>query len=231
MHWFESILQFDTDLFLILNGINSPWWDTAMLLFTRKEIWHFLYLAILIAIIRNYERKSWIVILVLLIGLIASDQISTLIKELTQRYRPGHEPALEGLVHIVLRKGGLYGFVSSHASNAFFVLAFTTPMFRNRASFLPILIWALLISYTRIYNGNHYPFDIIGGWMLGIGLGILFYKLLMFIETRFFVSRHPRFEKTRLKQRNAGLILWTTITIISTVLIAVEMIHKYPQPW
>ncbi len=228
MHWLEAILKFDTEIFLILNRINSPWWDTAMLLFTRKETFLLFYLMLAFAIIRNYERKSWIILLVLLLGFVASDQISTLVKDLTQRLRPGHEPALEGLVHIVLRKGGLYGFVSSHASNAFYILTFTALLFRNRLSFISILAWAFIISYSRIYNGNHYPLDIIGGWILGFGLGILFYKLLIFIETRFFVSRPPRFEKTRLKPLNAGLIFMTTTTIIATVLIVVELLHKYP---
>ncbi|MFZ5431106.1 MAG: phosphatase PAP2 family protein [Bacteroidota bacterium] len=223
----DSILQFDRDLFLLLNGMHTPWWDTVMLFITRKETWLFLYLMLIYVIARNYEKKSWIILLVLLAGFAVSDQFSTLIKELTQRYRPGHEPALEGLVHIVLRKGSTYGFVSSHASNTFFVLAFTAPLFRNRISFLSLLTWAMLVSYSRIYNGNHYPLDVISGGILGIALGILFYKILIFIETRFFITKTPRFEKTGLRESNAGLILLTVSTILGTMLMAVYILHKY----
>jgi undecaprenyl-diphosphatase len=223
----DSILQFDRDLFLLLNGMHTPWWDTVMLFITRKETWLFLYLMLIYVIARNYEKKSWIILLVLLAGFVVSDQFSTLIKEITQRYRPGHEPALEGLVHIVLRKGSTYGFVSSHASNVFFVLAFTAPLFRSRISFISLLTWALLVSYSRIYNGNHYPLDVIAGGILGITLGILFYKILIFIETRFFVTRTPRFEKTGLRESNAGLILLTVCTILGTMLMAVYILHKY----
>lgn len=223
----DSILQFDRDLFLLLNGMHTPWWDTVMLFITRKETWLFLYLMLIYVITRNYEKKSWIILLVLLAGFAVSDQFSTLIKELTQRYRPGHEPALEGLVHIVLRKGSTYGFVSSHASNTFFVLAFTAPLFRNRISFLSLLTWAMLVSYSRIYNGNHYPLDVISGGILGIALGILFYKILIFIETRFFITKTPRFEKTGLRESNAGLILLTVSTILGTMLMAVYILHKY----
>ena len=221
------LLQFDRDLFLLLNGMHTPWWDTAMLFFTRKETWLFLYLILMYVIVRNYEKKSWIILLVLLAGIVVSDQFSTLIKELTQRYRPGHEPALDGLVHIVLRKGGLYGFFSSHASNAFFVLAFTAPLFRNRISFFSLLVWAMVVSYSRIYNGNHYPLDVLAGIIFGISLGIVFYKLLIFIETRFFISGTPRFEKTRLKEGNAGIILLTVSTVIGTALMVVQILHKY----
>jgi len=219
----DSILQFDRDLFLLLNGMHTPWWDTVMLFITRKETWLFLYLMLIYVIARNYEKKSWIILLVLLAGFAVSDQFSTLIKELTQRYRPGQE----GLVHIVLRKGSTYGFVSSHASNTFFVLAFTAPLFRNRISFLSLLTWAMLVSYSRIYNGNHYPLDVISGGILGIALGILFYKILIFIETRFFITKTPRFEKTGLRESNAGLILLTVSTILGTMLMAVYILHKY----
>jgi undecaprenyl-diphosphatase len=227
MQWFENILQFDTHIFLLLNGVNSPWWDTAMLFFTRKETWLMLYLMLVVVIIRNYERKSWLVILFLILGVIASDQLSTLLKELIQRLRPGHEPALEGLVHIVLRRGGTYGFVSSHASNTFFVLTFATALFRNRWSFFSLLTWASLVSYSRIYNGNHYPLDIIGGIILGIVIGVLFYRSLLFIESRFFITLLPRFQKMPLRFGNGGLVFMAVVIIISTVLILVEILHKY----
>ena len=223
----ETILQFDSNLFLSLNQIHSPFWDSAMLLFTRKETWLFFYLMIILVAFRNYERKAMLIIFMMILGLIASDQISTLIKMITQRPRPGHDPIIGDLVHVVLRKGGLYGFVSSHASNTFFILAFAAPLFRNRLSFFTILIWAVLISYTRIYNGNHYPLDIIGGWALGIGLGYLFYRFLIFIETRFFVTRLPRFEKTPLKSGNAWLLFMTFAIISVTVLVIVYVFHKY----
>jgi undecaprenyl-diphosphatase len=223
----DTILQFDSNLFLSLNQMHSPWWDSAMLLFTRKETWLFFYLMIMLVAFRNYERKAWLIIIVMILGVIASDQISTLIKFITQRPRPGHDPVIGELVHIVLRKGGLYGFVSSHASNTFFILAFTTPLFRNRLSFFTLLLWTLLISYTRIYNGNHYPLDIIGGWVLGLGLGILFYRFLIFMETRFFITRLPRFEKTPLKGGNAWLLFLTLAIISVTVLLIVYVFHKY----
>ncbi len=223
----EALLQFDSNLFLSLNQMHSPWWDSAMLLFTRKETWLFFYLMIILVTFRNYERKAWLVIIVMILGLIASDQVSTLLKLVTQRPRPGYDPVIGELVHIVLRKGGQYGFVSSHASNTFFILAFTAPLFRNRLSFITILIWAVLISYTRIYNGNHFPLDIIGGWALGVGLGFLFYRFLIFTETRLFITRLPRFEKTSLRNGNAWLLILTFAIITVTVLLIVYVFHKY----
>ncbi len=56
MEWFESLIRLDEQLFLRLNGIHSPFWDTAMLFFTRKESWLLLYLAVLGVIIRNFGK-------------------------------------------------------------------------------------------------------------------------------------------------------------------------------
>lgn len=223
----DFILQLDTKLFLALNGLHSPWWDTAMLFFTRKESWLFFYLILIFVSVRSFGLKSWMILLFLAAGILASDQLSTLIKETVQRLRPGHEPALEGLVHIVLRKGGLHGFVSSHAANTFFVLVFTSFLFRNKTARFTILLWALLISYSRIYNGNHYPLDILGGWIVGAALGYGFYKLLIFIESRLFINQYPRLLETRLKSEDGNLLLITMAAIIVTLLMAVYILHKY----
>ncbi len=135
MEWFTSLLHFDEQLFLRLNGMNSPWWDTAMLFFTRKETWLPLYLMLLWLIIRNYGQRAWFIVAFLVMGLVVSDQGTGIIKEIVQRLRPGYQPGIRELTHIVLRKGGEFGFPSSHASNTFFVLTFTGLLFRNRYTF------------------------------------------------------------------------------------------------
>lgn len=223
----EGLLKFDSNLFLELNGMNSPWWDTAMLFFTRKEIWLALYLVLMMVIIRTYKNKAWIIIFFLIIGLVASEQFSVLIKYSVQRLRPGYDPVIQNLTHIVLRRGGMYGFVSSHASNALYLLTFTTLLFRNRISYCAILIWALLLSYTRIYVGAHFPLDVLGGWVLGGVTGFLFFRLLMVVENRFFFNRNPRIGETRLSSQNAVLVLWIFVTIIITSLLTVYILHKY----
>jgi undecaprenyl-diphosphatase len=40
-----------------------------------------------------------------------------------------------------------------------------------------MFIWAAIFSYTRIYLGVHYPFDILGGGVLGTIIGLLVYKI------------------------------------------------------
>jgi len=222
----ETLLSWDTGLFLKLNGLHSAWWDTAMLFFTRKESWLPLYLVLLILIIRNFRGKSWLILVFLLLGLVVSDQSCNLFKELVERLRPGYDPAIKNLTHIVLRKGGEFGFPSSHAANSFFVMVFTGYLFRNRLSLAILLIWALLVSYSRIYVGAHFPLDILGGWTVGILAGWSFYRLMNWVEMKASGSRRQVKFKP-LSPTDAGILTLVFLSVVLTLLVAVYLLHKY----
>jgi undecaprenyl-diphosphatase len=222
----EALLKFDSSLFMHFNGMHSAWWDTAMLFFTRKESWLPLYLMLLILIIRNYRGKSWLLLIFLILGLVVSDQICNILKEVVHRYRPGYDPTIKALTHIVLRKGGEYGFPSSHAANTFFVLTFTGFLFRNKISLLVLLFWSLLVSYSRIYVGAHYPLDILTGWIIGIAAGWLFFRLMTWVETKATGSRRQAKVKL-LPDIQAVLLALVFGSVLLTLLTAVYILHKY----
>lgn len=227
MEFFQGILDLDTELFLYLNSLHNDFWDTIMLLVTRKETWFPFYAVIIYYFIKNYREKSVLILFFLGLTILASDQISVLIKETVQRLRPVYEPSIEHLAHNVLRKGGLHGFVSSHASNVFAVLVFTTRIFRNKSYLILMLFWAIIVSYSRIYSGVHYPLDIIGGAMLGWFIGWAFYKLLMFVENHFFLARNPKIEKTNLRPVQFGTIFLVFAVLSVTAFIVSHLLHYY----
>lgn len=227
MEWFQKILDFDTQTFLFLNGFHNSFWDTIMLMVTRKETWLPFYLIILYFIIKKYRSKSILIVIFLALTVVASDQLSVLIKETVQRLRPVYNPAIEHLVHNVLRKGGNYGFVSSHAANSFAIFIFTSRIFKNRRYSWLLFLWAVLLCYSRIYSGVHYPLDILGGALLGWLLGVVFYKMMMFIENHFFIARPPKIEKTALEYRNVGVIFLVFGVLAITVFIMTYILHHY----
>jgi undecaprenyl-diphosphatase len=197
-----------------------------MLFFTRKESWLPLYLILVILIIRNFRGKSWLILIFLLLGLVVSDQLCNLIKELTERYRPGYDPSIKNLTHIVLRKGGEYGFPSSHAANSFFVMSFAAYLFRNRLSLAVLLIWALIVSYSRIYVGAHFPLDILGGWTIGLLMAWIFFRLMNWVEMRASGSRR-KVKFKPLPAVDAGILALVFLTVVLTLLVAVYLLHKY----
>lgn len=179
------MISIDQDFFLFLNSLNSPFWDQVMSAISGRLIWIPLYLAIVYVLSRKLRRKMFILVLVIAAVVVLGNELSVIIKNLVQRPRPCHEPALEGMVHIVNGKcGGLYGFVSSHATNAFSVALLSLSFIRVRWFSFGIIFWALLVSYSRIYLGVHYPGDIICGSLLGALTGWGGYKLFEIINRR-----------------------------------------------
>ena len=190
------IVRLDQQLFLYLNSLNSPFWDEVMYAISGVIIWVPLYLAILTYLGFKYKRKFWVVLFFIILGVTLADQISVkLFKYTFERLRPCHEPALEGLVHIVRGKcGGQYGFVSSHAANCFYAAIMSGLLVRKRWFSISMICWAAVIGYSRIYLGVHYPGDVICGSALGILIGWSIFKLYELTDTKF-ISKRPYFNR------------------------------------
>jgi len=194
----EIIKDLDTNLFIFLNSINSPFWDKTMWLISAKTTWYPLYLAIIAYIIYKYKNKSIILLLSIALLIALADQTSVhLFKDVFQRLRPCHNPQLQDIVHLVNNKcGGKYGFVSSHATNVFSISLFLSFIFKNKFFTIGIFFWAIIISYSRIYLGVHYPLDVIGGAALG--------SILAYIVYIFYLKANSYFENNRVLNRKTS---------------------------
>lgn len=227
MEWLQNILEIDKEVFLFLNNLHNDFWDTIMLMVTRKETWLPFYVIIIYFIIKNYRIKALPILLLLAFSILLSDQISVFLKEGIQRFRPVYDPEIGPLVHNVLRKGSYFGFVSSHAANGFAIFIFTSRIFKNRNYSYLILFWALLFSYSRIYSGVHYPLDILGGAILGWGIGELCFKLLMLVDKRYLISRSPEIQNTQLSNSQSGIIILVFSVLVVTVFTVTAILHHY----
>jgi len=178
--------RLDQQLFLFLNSLNSPFWDQVMHALSGKAIWAPLYIAILIFLGIKYKRKFLIILIFIILAVTLADQLSVqLFKNLVQRLRPCYEPSLEGLVHLVNGEcGGQFGFVSSHATNSFNVALLSLLFIKKRWYTISIILWALVVGYSRIYLGVHYPGDVICGSLLGALIGWSAYKLYALTDNK-----------------------------------------------
>ena len=175
----ETLEAIDRDLFLLLNGLHHPSLDQIMLLISDKFIWVPFYILLLMLIVRKHEMKSLVLVIPALILLIAlSDQISVQVfKNGFERFRPCYNGELQGLIHLVGNCGGKFGFVSSHATNTFALATFITLVMKSKPLLYIMFIWAVVVSYSRIYLGVHYPGDVMGGALLGCSIGLLVWSL------------------------------------------------------
>jgi undecaprenyl-diphosphatase len=212
MEFLNLLKSWDKDLFLLLNGLHSPLWDYTFTLITLTASWLLFYGTILVIIGRKYGNKSLLIFVAIILLILCSDQISGLLKHTVQRLRPSNDPSLSQLVHVFFTKGGQYGFVSAHASNAFAIATFTSLLFNNIRFAAFIFPWAIIIAYSRVYLGVHYPGDILGGAILGIGVGYGIHKLLIYSESR--LCPVSLFSRNPMKNREANRIIETGLFVI-----------------
>lgn len=179
----DWLIKFDQKLFLFLNGLHSPTWDSIMSWITIKESWYPFYVLIIIFIAIKFKKEKWFIFISIAILITLTEQIASgLFKPLIGRFRPCHEPLLEGLVHTINGKcGGQFGYFSAHASNTFGLAGFLYLTFKNNDKYKSIgkimFFWAAIVSYSRVYVGVHYPLDIISGAICGLIVSYMVYKL------------------------------------------------------
>ncbi len=183
----DELIQWDKSAFLYLNGSDSAYWDNFMWIVTKTQTWIPLLLVVLFVILKNSNFRRFLITLVgLALVILLADRISSgLVKPYFCRLRPTHDASLWDSVDTVFGyRGGLYGFVSSHAANTFAVFVYLSLIFRSRMMTAGLFCWALISSYSRIYLGVHYPGDIICGALLGLLVGGLVYWGCRFFSRR-----------------------------------------------
>jgi len=180
----EKINHFDTKLFLYLNNMHNSFFDPIMYWASDKLFWLPFYAFLVFIIIKEYKKQSISILICIGILITACDQIAShLIKNSVKRLRPSHEPLLQKIIHLSKAgPGGQYGFVSSHSANAFGLATFLILLLPERYNPLKWILgfWAVLVAYSRIYNGVHYPLDVIVAALIGVLLGVLVIRIMKF---------------------------------------------------
>jgi len=223
----ETIKQLDQSFLLFLNSFHNSFWDKAVTIFTSIEIWIPFYILIIYFIIKTYQRNSIYILLLIALSIVVSDQFSGLIKNLVERPRPTHDPVLGNIIHNVYNRGGAFGFFSAHAANTFTLAIISAKLFKNQAFTIMIFVWAILVSYTRIYIGLHYPGDILTGWIWGFLTGFVIYQVMIWVQKRYFTATFPDISKTSLSHNDSKQILYFVIIFVATILITINRLTKF----
>lgn len=180
----EWLNHIDQEAFLFLNRLHVDWMDPAMLWITNKKTWIPFY--VLLAGFIAYKQKwrsIWMFIAIALVITAADQLTSGFMKPFFERLRPCHEPLLDGLVYNIGKCGGQFGFASSHAANTFAIATLLWFCFAKEIrAFRAMFVWALIVSYSRIYVGVHYPGDVLVGAVVGIGCGYVVFWLYRRLE-------------------------------------------------
>lgn len=191
----QEIIEFDQQLLLRLNGSDSLFCDGVMMTATSTSTWIPLAVVLLYVLIKNNNMREVLFVLSLIaLTILMADQFSSsFCKPFFHRFRPTHDPIIMYQVDVVNEyRGGMYGFISSHAANTFGVFIFLSLLIRNKIFTCSLLSWALLNCYTRIYLGVHYPGDILCGTLWGIAVGSFTYYIYIRLHDKI-APRRARF--------------------------------------
>jgi len=182
MNILEIIKGWDTQLFLLINGIHSSFFDNFMFQVSNKLVWIPFYIAILYTLIKYRKKEAFWIALALILCIVISDQVASgVLKNSVKRLRPSHVDSLSSVIHLVkgYGGGGLYGFASSHASNAVGFALLSALIIRKRVYTISIFAWAVITAYSRIYLGAHYPLDVVAGAFIGMIAAAFCYALII----------------------------------------------------
>lgn len=186
----DYLTDIDTDVLLAINGLHDMFQDSFWMMVSAKWSSVLLGLGLVWVLLHKNRRHALLVIAMLVLAIAIADQVSSgLIKQLVERLRPTRNPSLDGIIHTVNNyRGGMYGFVSSHAANSFAAITLMSLIMRQRLVMFPLLIWAVLQCYSRVYLGVHYPGDILGGIIVGMISGWLVWMLMRWLSKKFNIA-------------------------------------------
>lgn len=177
----EFLLNLDKSIFYFINlEIQNPILDFIMVGVTTRDYWLIpMWVAWLLLFIFG-KRKGRILALFLLILIAISDQTSShLIKPLVGRVRPCN---VLPDVHLLVYCSKAGSFPSSHATNLFTFATLISYFYKKvKVVFFSI---AVLVSFSRVYVGVHYPSDVVGGALLGIFCAWIMIILFKVIDSK-----------------------------------------------
>lgn len=189
----NAIFNFDASILLWIQAhIRGGILDPIMIFITHLGDAGILWIAVtLILLIRQRTRRVGVTSAIsMLIGLIVANLI---LKNWIARIRP--YVLIEGLQLMIERQPD-FSFPSGHATNS---LACAWVMFRGmkRRYGVPALILALVICFSRLYVGVHYPTDVLAGICIGIAAAEAARVIVRALRRRF--PRFKAFTRTKVK--------------------------------
>jgi undecaprenyl-diphosphatase len=190
----DSLLALDKHLFLILNrSLATPALDSFFTVVTRY-IWVLPVGAALLVLIKHGKKEALTLAILAACTVGVTDELGNVLKPLIGRPRPCDPAFLVEGARFLVGCGKTLSFPSNHALNVFGQAMLATCFYPRGAP--AFFLFSLIIGYSRVYLGAHYPLDILGGAVLGTICGAGVFRIYRALRPRLATEPVQGTEKT-----------------------------------
>jgi membrane-associated phospholipid phosphatase len=185
-NWSDSLVAKDYSLFLTVNNLHYG------LVLNELMIWMTLYgreIVWIVVIVIFFVFGGWLgkkIAVTIGLSILVLTFLVPVIKNLVERPRP-----LVPQADFLLAADKEYAFPSGHATIVAAGVAVVLALYRGsaRRTLISIILSfeVVLVCVSRVYVGAHYPLDVLGGILLGIGVSFIFVGSIKSIESQIMV--------------------------------------------
>ncbi|MBI1811078.1 MAG: glycosyltransferase family 39 protein [Nitrospirae bacterium] len=176
----ETLREIDVSLFYLINRhLQNIIFDVSMPIITNR--YYFIILILMAWLIIKNKKKALIPIVLTIISVALSDWTANILKHLIGRIRPCH--ALEG-ARMLVGCTNSFSMPSNHAANSFAIILAVSYISGKWMRWTALTV-ALLVGFSRVYVGVHYPSDVLVGALTGIAVSVLVIKFYEWASVRY----------------------------------------------
>jgi membrane-associated phospholipid phosphatase len=180
---FQTLLNWDKEWFLkIHNQWHNGYFDAITPLLRDTLFWIPLFFGLLLF---AGQKLGWKVIFFVLLAIASvslSDWFSSqFFKNVVMRLRPCNDPDLQVYIRNIIKRFPVsFSFTSSHAANHFSIMSFMVLYLKSYWGKMAYALYffPVIVCYSQVYTGVHYPLDIMGGTIIGFVIGYTLHKVL-----------------------------------------------------
>jgi undecaprenyl-diphosphatase len=183
--WFMSFREMNVESFRMINDLGKQfeWLNPVMVLIAENMI-YVLAVAVILYLIR---RKNWLMVATAFVTLIFAEVIG----KLAGMFHSNHQPYAElSEVNKLVDMGVNNSFPSDHTI-IFFTMTVSFWLFKRKHHYVWVLL-ALVVGFSRIWVGVHFPADVAAGALIG---GVTAYFAYRLIPNLGFVKRWSKSEE------------------------------------